>query len=61
MGEAGREIVTGHGVRRTLAAFEALYLHAAGHPAATTALPLPLPSSAMESEHDEYAARSGRR
>ncbi|MER5219734.1 hypothetical protein [Streptomyces flaveus] len=61
MGEAGREIVAGHDIRRTLAAFEALCLHAAGHPAATTALPLPFPISAMESEHDEYAARSGRR
>ena len=61
MGEAGREIVTDHDIHRTLATFEALYLHAAGHPAAKTALPLPLPTSAMESEHDEYAARSGRR
>ncbi|QQM46402.1 glycosyltransferase [Streptomyces liliifuscus] len=61
MGEAGREIVTEHDIHRTLATFEALYLHAAGHPAAKTTLPLPLPTSAMESEHDEYAARSGRR
>ncbi|MCX4760074.1 glycosyltransferase [Streptomyces sp. NBC_01275] len=30
-------------------------------PAAMTAFLLPLPLSAMESEHDEYAARSGRR
>ncbi|MFC4466843.1 glycosyltransferase [Streptomyces xiangluensis] len=60
-GEAGREIVAGHDIHRTLAAFEALYLHAAGHPAAMTALPLPLPTPATESEHDEYAARSGRR
>ncbi|MGI5198614.1 glycosyltransferase [Streptomyces sp. CA-288835] len=54
---AGRSSPTD--VPRTLAAFEALYLHAAGHTAATTALPIP--TSAMESEHDEYAARSGRR
>ncbi|WP_326806755.1 glycosyltransferase family 4 protein [Streptomyces sp. NBC_01186] len=54
-----REIVTDHDSHRTLAAFEAFHLHAAGHPAATTALPLP--TSAMESEHDEHAARSGRR
>ncbi|GAB2992013.1 hypothetical protein GCM10023080_067270 [Streptomyces pseudoechinosporeus] len=59
MGEAGREIVADHDVPHTLAAFEALRLHTTGHPAATTALPLP--TSAMESEHDEYAARSGRR
>ncbi|UUU32937.1 hypothetical protein JIX56_25360 [Streptomyces sp. CA-210063] len=59
-GEAGREIVVDHDSDRTLAAFEALYLRGAGHPAAMTALPLP-PTSAMESEHDEYAARSGRR
>ncbi|MBV1942537.1 glycosyltransferase [Streptomyces sp. BV286] len=61
MGEAGREIVTEHDIHRTLATFEALYLQAAGHPAAKTTLPLPFPTSAMESEHDEYAARSGRR
>ncbi|MEV0643347.1 hypothetical protein AB0I77_52415 [Streptomyces sp. NPDC050619] len=60
-GEADREIITGHDIHRTLTTFEALHLQAAGHPAATTALPLPLPTSAMESEHDEYAARSGRR
>ncbi|MFB6551665.1 glycosyltransferase [Streptomyces sp. NPDC056405] len=61
MGEAGREIVAGHDIHRTLTAFEALYLHAAGHSAAMTATPLPLPTSAMESEHHEHAARSGRR
>ncbi|MGP4043723.1 glycosyltransferase [Streptomyces sp. 2A115] len=59
MGEADGKIVAGHGIHRTLTTFEALSLHAAGHPAATTALPLP--ASTMESEHDEYAARSGRR
>ncbi|MFI1354545.1 hypothetical protein ACH4TV_13320 [Streptomyces sp. NPDC020898] len=32
MGEAGREIVSGHDIRRTLAAFEALHLRAACHP-----------------------------
>lgn len=58
-GRGRREIVTDHDSHRTLAAFEAFHLHAAGHPAATTALPLP--TSAMESEHDEHAARSGRR
>ncbi|GHA26292.1 glycosyltransferase [Streptomyces purpurascens] len=60
-GEADPGIVSDHDIHRTLATFEALYVHAAGHPAALTALPLPLPTSAMESEHDEYAARSGRR
>ncbi|MFD3926258.1 hypothetical protein [Streptomyces sp. NPDC058614] len=58
MGEAGREIVTEHDIRRTLAAFEDLYLRAAGESAAvagTLATPVP------ESEHDEYTARSGRR
>ncbi|MFC9502835.1 glycosyltransferase [Streptomyces sp. NPDC057002] len=59
MGEAGRQIVAGHDIRHTLTTFEALYLHVAGHPAATTALPLP--TSATESENDEHAARSGRR
>ncbi|GGU11190.1 hypothetical protein [Streptomyces coeruleorubidus] len=39
MGEAGREIVTGHDTHRTLAAFEAFPLPAAGHPAATTPPP----------------------
>lgn len=58
MGEAGREIVAEHDIRRTLAAFEDLYLRAAGESAAvagTLATPVP------ESEHDEYTARSGRR
>ncbi|MFD9330530.1 hypothetical protein [Streptomyces sp. NPDC060065] len=58
MGEAGREIVAEHDIRRTLAAFEDLYLQAAGGSAAvagTLATPVP------ESEHDEYTARSGRR
>ncbi|WP_326725311.1 glycosyltransferase [Streptomyces sp. NBC_00243] len=58
MGEASREIVAEHDIRRTLAAFEDLYLRAAGGSAAvagTRATPVP------ESEHDEYTARSGRR
>ncbi|MFF1675203.1 glycosyltransferase [Streptomyces sp. NPDC058256] len=58
MGEAGREIVAEHDIRRTLAAFEDLYLRAAGGSAAvagTLATPVP------EGEHDEYTARSGRR
>ncbi|WP_332112372.1 glycosyltransferase [Streptomyces gossypiisoli] len=59
MGEAGREIVAGHDIRRTLSAFEDLYLQAAGRPAA--AAPQPHLTPVIESEHDEYAARSGRR
>ncbi|MGW3413789.1 glycosyltransferase [Streptomyces sp. NPDC000888] len=58
MGEAGREIVAEHDIRRTLAAFEDLYPRAAGGSAAvagTLATPVP------EGEHDEYTARSGRR
>jgi hypothetical protein len=45
MGEVGPEIVADHDIHRTLAAFEARYLHAAGHTAARTALPLPTPPS----------------
>lgn len=58
MGDASREIVAEHDIRRTLAAFEDLYLRAAGGSAAVAeprATPVP------ESEHDEYTARSGRR
>jgi glycosyltransferase involved in cell wall biosynthesis len=68
MGEASREIVAGHDLGRTLSTFEDLYLQAAfedlsrqaaENPAAP--LPLPRPTPQIESEHDEYAARSGRR
>lgn len=58
MGEAGREIVAEHDIRRTLAAFEDLYLRAAGGSAAVAGT---LATPVTESEHDEYTARSGRR
>ncbi|MFJ2829646.1 glycosyltransferase [Streptomyces sp. NPDC087263] len=58
MGEAGREIVAEHDIRRTLAAFEDLYLRAAGGSAAVAGA---LATPVTESEHDEYTARSGRR
>ncbi|MFJ9005971.1 hypothetical protein [Streptomyces canus] len=62
-GGIGPQSVPGHGRHRTLAAFEALCIHgaAAPLPVAMTAFPHPLPTSAMESEHHEYAAGSGRR
>ncbi|WP_371574593.1 glycosyltransferase [Streptomyces sp. NBC_01314] len=60
-----QQIVADPDMHRTLAAFEALCLHAAVSPRGHGDPPRPssLPSShpAMESEHDEYAARSGRR
>ncbi|MFG2025650.1 glycosyltransferase [Streptomyces sp. NPDC048825] len=55
MGEADRGIVAGHDIHRRLAAFEALYLHAAGHPAAMTALHLPLPTSAATNDDGKRA------
>lgn len=60
LGEAGREVVAGHDIGRTLDAFEDLYLRAAGRrPTATVSLPHP--RLVHESERHEYAARSGRR
>ncbi|MFC9843522.1 glycosyltransferase [Streptomyces sp. NPDC060223] len=58
MGEASREIVAEHDIRRTLTAFEDLYLRAAGGSAAVAGT---LATPVTESEHDEYTARSGRR
>ncbi|MEV6057608.1 glycosyltransferase [Streptomyces sp. NPDC052107] len=67
MGQASRDIVAGHDIGRTLATFEELYLRAAfedlyrqaTRPSGQVAPLDPRPT--MESEHDEYAARSGRR
>jgi glycosyltransferase involved in cell wall biosynthesis len=56
MGEASREIVASHDIRRTLGTFEDLYLQAAGRSAASGSRTTPV----NESEHDEYTARSGR-
>ncbi|MDX6351859.1 MAG: hypothetical protein QOF84_6649 [Streptomyces sp.] len=58
MGQASRQIVAEHDIRRTLATFEDLYLQAAGRPAAAAARPRA--TTPTEGEHDEYAARSGR-
>ncbi|MFE2431768.1 glycosyltransferase [Streptomyces sp. NPDC059373] len=58
MGQASRQIVAEHDIRRTLSAFENLYLQAAGRPVAAAARPRA--TTPTEGEHDEYAARSGR-
>jgi glycosyltransferase involved in cell wall biosynthesis len=58
MGQASRQIVAEHDIRRTLATFEDLYLQAAGRPAAAAARQRA--TTPTEGEHDEYAARSGR-
>ncbi|GEC10110.1 glucosyltransferase [Streptomyces spinoverrucosus] len=61
MGEAGRAIVAEHDIRRTLATFEDLYLHATARPGTPAAIPRPtLPSESEQHESHEYAARSGR-